>query len=159
MTTVRPLIAQLNQPEGVAVDASGNLFIADTNNDRIREVSPDGNIVTIAGDAGFSGDGGPASIAQLNQPEGVAVDASGNLYIADTGNNRIRKISPNGIITTVAGNGTDAILNAPTGVAVDASGNLYIADTGNDRIRAVDPSGRITTLVSATGLINPQALR
>jgi len=144
--------AQLNQPEGIAVDASGNLFIADTDNDRIREVSPDGVIVTIAGDEGFSGDGGPASQAQLNHPEGVAVDASGNLYIADTGNNRIRKISPNGIITTVAGNGTPAILNAPTGIAVSASGNLYIADTGNNRIRVVDPSGSITTLVSANGL-------
>ena len=150
--------AQLNQPEGVAVDASGNIYIADTDNDRIREVSPDGMIVTIAGDAGFSGDGGPASQAQLNHPEGVAVDASGNLYIADTGNNRIRKISPNGIITTVAGNGTPAILNAPTGIAVGASGNLYIADTGNNRILVVDPSGRITTLVSANGLNRPAGI-
>ena len=150
--------AQLNQPEGVAVDASGNLYIADTDNDRIREVRTDGVIVTIAGDAGFSGDGGPASQAQLNHPEGVAVDASGNLYIADTGNNRIRKISPNGIITTVAGNGTPAILNAPTGIAVSASGNLYIADTGNNRILVVDPSGRITTLVSANGLNQPAGI-
>src|SRR5208283_1475129 len=146
--------AQLNHPEGVAVDASGNLYIADTDNNRIRKISPNGIITTVAGTgiAGFSGDGGPASQAQLNHPEGVAVDASGNLYIADTGNNRIRKISPNGIITTVAGNGTPAILNAPTGIAVSASGNLYIADTGNNRIRVVDPSGSITTLVSANGL-------
>ena len=141
--------AQLNQPEGVAVDASGNLYIADTDNDRIREVRTDGVIITIAGrDAGFSGDGGPAYRAQLNHPEGVAVDASGNIYIADTGNNRIRKISPNGTITTIVGNGTTAILKAPTGIAVSASGNLYIADTGNNRILVVDPSGRITTLVS-----------
>ncbi|HMF36072.1 MAG TPA: Ig-like domain repeat protein, partial [Isosphaeraceae bacterium] len=144
--------AMLNAPMGVAVDAQGNLFIADTGNDRIREVRTDGKIITIAGDAGFSGDGGPASQAELNHPEGVAVDASGNLYIADTGNNRIRKISPDGTIVTIAGNGTPAILNAPTGIAVGASGNLYIADTGNNRIRVVDPSGSITTLVSANGL-------
>ena len=86
------------------------------------------------------------------------MDASGNLYIADTGNNRIRKVSPNGIITTVAGNGTPAILNAPTGIAVSASGNLYIADTRNNRILVVDPSGRITTLVSANGLIQPAGI-
>ena len=99
--------AQLNQPEGVAVDASGNLYIADTDNNRIRKISPNGVIVTIAGTgiAGFSGDGGLATDAQLNQPEGVAVDASGNLYIADTGNNRIRKISPDGVIITIAGTG------------------------------------------------------
>ena len=150
--------AQLNHPEGVAVDASGNLFIADTDNDRIREVSPNGIITTVAGDAGFSGDGGPASQAQLNHPEGVAVDAQGNLYIADTGNNRIRKISPDGIIVTIAGNGTPAILDAPTGIAVGASGNIFIADTGNNRIRVVDPSGSITTLVSANGLNQPAGI-
>src|SRR5208337_173469 len=155
--------AQLNQPEGVAVDASGNLYIADTDNNRIRKISPNGIIPTVAGNgiAGFSGDGGPASQAQLNHPEGVAVDAQGNLYIADTGNNRIRKISPNGIITTVAGNGiagfggdhgpaSQAQLNHPEGVAVDASGNLYIADTDNDRIREVR-NGVIVTIAGDAG--------
>ena len=149
--------AQLNHPEGVALDARGNLFIADTDNDRIREVRTDGVIVTIAGDAGFGGDGGPATQAQLNHPEGVALDARGNLFIADTGNNRIREVSPNGIITTVAGNGTAAILNAPTGIAVGASGNLFIADTGNNRIRVVDPFGGITTLAVGASALNRPA--
>ena len=149
--------AMLNAPTGVAVDARGNLFIADTDNDRIREVRTDGKIITIAGDVGFSGDGGPAKDAQLNHPEGVAVDASGNIYIADTRNNRIRKISPNGIITTIVGNGTIAILNAPTGIAVGASGNIYIADTGNNRIRVVDPSGSITTLAVSANVLNQPA--
>ena len=158
-------LAMLNQPEGVAVDASGNLYIADTDNNRIRKVSPNGIITTVAGNgiAGFGGDNGPASQAQLNHPEGVAVDASGNLYIADTGNNRIRKVSPNGIITTVAGTGiagfsgdggpaTQAQLNQPEGVAVDASGNLFIADTDNDRIREVRTDGVIVTVAGNDGL-------
>ena len=131
--------AQLNHPLGVAVDSAGNLYIADYWNNRIRKVS-NGVITTVAGNgnAGFSGDNGPATSAQLNYPTGVAVDSAGNLYIADSHNNRIRKVS-NGMITTVAGNGTSgfsgdngpatsAQLYAPEGVAVDAAGNLYIAD-------------------------------
>ena len=99
--------AQLYGSHGVAVDSAGNLYIADTANNRIRKVS-NGVITTVAGNgtAGFSGDNGPATSAQLTDPEGVAVDSAGNLYIADTGNNRIRKVS-NGVITTVAGNGRD----------------------------------------------------
>ena len=121
------------------MDSAGNLYIADTGNNRIRKVS-NGVITTVAGNgtAGFSGDNGPATSAQLYDPAGVAVDSAGNLYIADTGNNRIRKVS-NGVITTVAGNGTagfsgdggpatSAQLNDPQGVAVDSAGNLYIAD-------------------------------
>ena len=145
---------------GVAKDASGNLFIADLENLRIRKVSPDGIITTVAGNGaqGFSGDGGPAAAASLSDPERVAVDASGNLFIADSqNNNRIRKVSPNGIITTVAGNGrndfcgdgglaTAACLNQPGGIAVDASGNLFIADSYNGRVRKVSPSGFITTV-------------
>ena len=149
----------LKQPEGVAVDALGNFYIADTLNDRIRMVSSSGIITTVAGDGhtGFSGDGGPATSAQLKQPGGVAVDALGNLYIADTGNDRIRMVSSSGIITTVAGNAhngfsgdnvlaTATSLNQPEGVAVDALGNFYIADTHNDRIRMVSSSGIITTV-------------
>src|ERR1019366_9345320 len=128
--------AQLYYPAGVAVDAAGNLYIADQYNHRIRKVS-NGVITTVAGSgtAGFSGDNGPATSAQLSGPGGVAADSAGNLYIADTSNYRIRKVS-NGVITTAAGGGsggdngpaTSAQLNYPAGVAVDSAGNLYIAD-------------------------------
>ena len=100
--------ARLKKPGGVALDAAGNLFIADTWNHRIRKVTPGGVISTVAGNGtlGFSGDGGPATAAQLNYPSDMAVDAAGNLFIADTGNHRIRKVTPGGVISTVAGNGT-----------------------------------------------------
>ena len=151
--------AQLNFPIGIAVDASGNIFVADKNNKRIRKVNTNGIITTVAGTgyAGFSGDGGLATGAQLNFPYSVTVDNSGNLYIADDSNNRIRKVNTNGIINTVAGNGTkgfsgdggkasDAKLNLPTCVKVDSLGNLYIVDNGNKRIRKVDTNGNITTI-------------
>jgi streptogramin lyase len=150
--------AQLFSPTGVAVDAAGDLFIADSNNSRVREVSPSGTITTVAGNGtfGFGGDGGPATAAKLNSAAGVAVDAAGDLFIADTQNNRVRKVSPSGVITTVAGNGTfgpggdggpatAAPLAFPQAVAVDASGDLFIADTTNQRVREVSPSGIITT--------------
>lgn len=152
--------AALNGPYGVALDASGNLFIVDSFNRRIRKVSPDGIISTVAG-GGSGGDGGPATLASLNQPSGVAVDSSGNLYIADAGSNRIRKVSSSGIISTVAGNGsagfsgdgglaTAATLSGPAGVAVDSSGNLFIADFYNSRIRKVSTGGIITTVAGGT---------
>jgi uncharacterized protein (TIGR03437 family) len=153
--------ASLFQPYGVAVDSLGNLYIADEINNRIRKVSG-GMITTVAGNGsyGFSGDGGPATSASLRAPTGVAVDAAGNLYIADIENNRIRKVS-GGKITTVAGDGnigfsgdggpaTSASLT-PIGVAVDAAGNLYIADIANNRIRKV--SGGIITTVAGDGNI------
>ena len=135
-------------PSGVAVDSGGNIYIADSGNNRVRKIS-NGIITTVAGNGtgGFSGDGGPAVNAQLYSPSGVAVDKAGNLYIADLSNNRVRKVSA-GVITTIAGNGapsyfgdgglaTTAALNQPSGVAVDSAGNIYIADSGNDRIREV----------------------
>src|SRR5205814_820849 len=143
-------IANLNSPASVAVDSSGNLYIADLGNDRIRKIAAaTGIITTVAGNGGlaFAGDGGAATNASLNTPASVALDASGNLYIADQGNHRIRKVdAATGIITTVAGNGspafagdggaaTSASLNSPSGVALDASGNLYIADFFDNRIR------------------------
>ncbi|MGA2739283.1 MAG: hypothetical protein ABSG65_17820, partial [Bryobacteraceae bacterium] len=152
--------ASLFDPFGVAVDGSGNLFIADTSNDRIRQVSASGIITTVAGNGnfGFSGDGGPATAASLNQPTSVALNASGSLIFADSGNNRVRMVSASGIITTVAGDGsccfsgdggpaTSASFRGPSGVAVDASGNLWIADSGNNLIRKVSASGIIATVV------------
>jgi uncharacterized protein (TIGR03437 family) len=151
--------AALYGPYGVAVDGAGNLFIADTRNERIRKVNTAGIITTVAGNGtyGYSGDGGPATSAALYDPYGVAVDGAGNLYIADTGNERIRKVNTAGIITTVAGKGTygysgdggpatSAALYGPYGVAVDGAGNLYIADQGNNRIRMVGLAGIITTV-------------
>ena len=153
--------AQLACPHGIAVDASGTLYIADTDNHRLRKVGPDGTISTIAGNGvhGFAGDGGPALNAQLYAPTSLAMDASGNLYIADTGNGRIRKISRNGTITTVAGcadsghfssddglAATAAVLSGPQGVAVDAAGNLYIAETQGNHVRRVSAGGVISTI-------------
>jgi len=147
--------ASLSYPTGVAVDGAGNLFIADLGKNRVRKVSPSGIIVTVAGNGakGFSGDGGPAISAELNQPRGVAVDGEGNLFIADAFNFRIRKVSPNGIITTVAGNGTRGVspdggpadqLDFPTRVAVDTAGNLFIADA--ERIRKISRDGIMVTV-------------
>ena len=155
--------AQLNKPEGLAVDASGDLFIADSGNNRIREVTTDGKIQTIAGIgmAGFYGDLGPATQAMLNAPAGVAVDASGNVYIADSGNHSIREVLTSGIITIIAGNSypgnagdtgpaTGANLYDPQDVALGPNGSVYIADTGNSRIRRVDADGIINTVAGSS---------
>jgi sugar lactone lactonase YvrE len=151
--------ATLNTPIGVAVDAAGNLYIADAFNNRIRKVNAAGVITTVAGngDARFSGDHGVATSASLSAPFGVAVDKAGSFYIADTSNHRVRKVDTSGMITTVAGNGTEgfsgdggaatrASLNFPTGVTVDRAGNLFITDQSNHRIRKVTTGGAITTV-------------
>jgi sugar lactone lactonase YvrE len=154
-------------PTGVAVDAAGNLYIADSPASSILKLGTNGIITTVAGNGkgGYSGDGGPATDAELSEPQGVAVDASGNLFIADGGDNVIRKVGTNGIITTVAGYGTagysgdggpatKAELNHPEGVAVDAVGNLFIADASNERIREVGTNGIITTVAGNGYVIN-----
>ena len=159
--------AFLASPQEIAVDGAGNVYICDTEYDRdeeqivssrIRRVSPDGIIKTIAGGGiGFSGDGGPAVRARFGALGGIAIDGRGNIYVADKGNDRIRRIDPSGIISTVAGNGTpefsgdggpatSASLRSPMNIAVDARGNLYIADEINDRIRMVNLAGVITTV-------------
>jgi len=157
--------ASLNNPYSVAVDTAGNLYIAEQGNNDIRKVSANGIITTIAGSgtATYSGDGGLAILASINAPTGVAVDKVGNIYIADNGNNRVRKVDINGIITTIAGNGvaaysgdgglaTAASINGPKGIAIDNSGNLYIAEYNTSVIRMVNNKGIINT-VAGNGLL------
>ncbi len=154
--------ADLNYPDGIAVDGSSNIYVTDNGNSRIRKISTSGIITTIAGTgtSGYGGDGGAATAADLGDPTGLAVDGSGNVYIVDRGNHRIRKVNASGIINTVAGTGslgysgdggdaTAADLFYPHGVAVDGSGNIYIADYGNDRIRKVNTSGGISTIAGS----------
>jgi uncharacterized protein (TIGR03437 family) len=144
--------AQLNQPGACALDSAGSLYIADTLNHRIRKVLPGGVIVTVAGtgEPGGSGDAGPAIAARLQQPAGIAVDDSGDIFIADTGNHRIRQVTPDGAIRTLAGQGSagysgdggpagDALLHSPGGMVFDGAGDLYFADTGNQRVRRLVP--------------------
>jgi uncharacterized protein (TIGR03437 family) len=169
--------ALLNGPQGVAVDATGNLYIADSGNHRIRMVTPSGTITTIAGNGlpGFTGDGGPATLAQIGAPGGVAVDTAGNLYLSDS-TALVRKVNPVGFIFTIAGNGTQgysgdggaataAQLNGPTALAVDAAGNVYVADTANNAVRVLQPQagtisiGAVTNAASnLTGPIAPGEL-
>lgn len=162
--------AMLWSPAGMAVDLAGNLYIADSFSNRIRKVDTAGIIHTVAGNgtAGYSGDGGPATAAELYQPNGVALDSKGNLYIADTGTNqfngsRIRKVTPDGIINTIAGTGTGgyngdnipaivALLNGPYGLAIDSADNLFVADTFNSRIRKIDMSGVVPFISTVAGV-------
>jgi hypothetical protein len=164
-------LAELNQPWGVTLDISGNLYIADTANHRIREVTASNDIITtVAGDGfmnsdgtgGYSGDHGPATAAELNFPFAVAFDALGNMYIPDSANNRVRVVSPSGIITTFAGTGIGghtgdggpanaADLWSPSGLAVDPAGNVYIADTQNNRIRKVSSTTQYITSIAGNG--------
>jgi sugar lactone lactonase YvrE len=163
--------AQLSFPQAVAVGPTGNVYIADWGDNQVREVTPAGTISVIAGSGTFCqrtpscGDGGRATSAELNYPAGVAVDSAGNVYVADTGDNEIRKVSPSGTITRFAGTGstcahppacgdggpaTAATLTGPTGLAMDKAGNLYIADAGDQEIRKVTPAGQISR-VAGTG--------
>jgi hypothetical protein len=158
--------AQVNMPWGVAVDSSGNIFFGDQNNNRVREiVKATGNVITVAGNgvAGFSGDGGPATSAELNTPYNVALDAAGDLFIADGMNNRIREVvKATGNIITVAGSSnsvsggdggpaTSAGLFDPFGIVLDSSGNLYIGDYANERIREVSAATGIITTIAGNG--------
>ena len=150
--------AQMSRPLGIAVDAAGNLYIADSDNHVIRRVDTHGLITTFAGtgEAGNSGDGGPATEAKLNDPNGIALDAEGNLYVADDAAMVVRRVALDGTISTVAGTGSAgfsgdggpgaaAALSSPIDIAFDADGNLYIADSGNHRIRVLRPDGGIGT--------------
>ncbi|MEI6569116.1 MAG: Ig-like domain repeat protein, partial [Verrucomicrobiota bacterium] len=147
--------AQFSWPEGVAVDSIGNVYVADTSNNRIRKITPAGVVTTLAGQASSGSANGNGAAAQFNGPSSVAVDGSGNVYVADMGNNLIRKITPSGDVTTFAGmlasgwvdaNGTAAKFYQPYGVAVDGSGNVYVGDTYNNCIRKITSAGLVTTL-------------
>ena len=157
-------VAQFQFPKGVAVDSSGNVYVADYGNHTIRKVTPSGVVTTLAGSAGFSGSAdGTGSEARFNYPLGVAVDSSGNVYVGDTDNSTIRKVTPGGVVTTLAGSagvigsadgtGSEARFNYPLGVAVDSSGNVYVGDTDNSTIRKVTPGGVVTTLAGSAGVI------
>jgi uncharacterized protein YjiK len=158
--------AEVNNPVGIAVDAGGDIFIADSGNNRIREINASTHVITTvagSGAAGYSGDNGQATAAKLNNPEAVAVDAAGDIYIADYGNSRIREVSASThVITTVAGNGTAgysgdngqataAKLDNPQAVALDTAGDLFIADTGNNRVREVNVSTHVIATVAGNG--------
>lgn len=166
-------LTRLDSPQAVAVNPAGDVFIADTDNNRVDEVLPGGRIVGFAGNGrpGYAGDGGPAAGAELTEPTGVAVDSAGNVYIADAGNNVIRRVDARtATITTVAGDvaadqahgglggfggdggpATSAQLDDPEGVAVDGAGDLFVADTFNHAIREVTPDGTISTVVNSAG--------
>ncbi len=161
--------AVLASPRGVAIDALGNVYFSDALNNRVRKIAINGVITTVAGNgqANSAGDGGPAANAGVQQPYGLAFDAAGNLYISEYAGHRIRKVTPSGIILTVAGTGVASFsgdggpaiaagVNSPTSVAVDSLGNLYFSDTFNDRIRRIVPSGTITT-VAGGGSLFPSA--
>jgi len=165
-------VAELNFPDGIALDGSGNVFIGDARNNRIRRLNTvTGVITTVAGNgiAGFSGDGGVATSAELNFPSRPAIDSTGDLYIADFQNNRVRRVaSGTNIITTVAGTGTagfsgdggsatSAELNGPISVTVDGAGNLYIGETNNQRVRVVNTSLSVITLLGVT--VQPGAIQ
>lgn len=154
--------AQFNRPEGVAVDSAGNVYVADTGNFIIRKITPSGVVTTLAGDSHYIGsDDGVGRAARFHSPAGVAVDNAGNVYVGDTGNHTIRKITPNGTVTTLAGladspgkidgTGSNARFNQPEGVAVDTEGNIYVADFFNFAIRRITPAGVVKTLIDSTG--------
>ena len=153
--------ASFNQPSGVAVDSSGNVYVADTYNHLIRKITYWGNVTTLAGSGSPGATNATGTAASFHYPATVAVDASGNVYVGDTSNNLIRKISTGGVVTTLAGSGstgstnatgTAASFNSPQGVAVDSSGNVYVADTFNHLIRKISTGGVVTTLAGGGGV-------
>ena len=154
--------ARFRNPWGVAADDTGNVFVADLSNDTIRKITPAGVVMTLAGQAGMTGSvDGSGSQARFNAPHGVATDHAGNVYVSDSANGTIRKITPSGVASTLAGlpgysgntdgNGHDARFGNPQGLAVDNQGNIYVADTGNNTVRKITPLGVVTTLAGLAG--------
>jgi sugar lactone lactonase YvrE len=154
--------ARFNGPEGVACDAAGTVYVADAGNFTIRRIGPDGQVSTLAGEAGSSGSAdGIGSAARFAFPTGVACDADGNVFVADRENCTIRRVTPAGVVTTVAGkagswgsrdgHASAARFNGPEGIACDAAGNLFVAEFGNSTIRKITPAGRVTTVAGKAG--------
>lgn len=155
--------ASFYRPGGVALDSAGNLYVADTENHTIRKITPAGAVTTLAGSSGLSGAAdGVGAAARFDQPAGLATDRDGNVYVADRGRWTIRKITPTGLVTTLAGGGsgsgwgqdgigTQATFSQPGGVATDGIGNVYVADTSDDLIRKITPAGVVTTLAGLGG--------
>lgn len=151
--------ARFNYPDGIAIDSSGNLFVADRGNNIIRKITSVGAVTTFAGSGVQGSLDGNGTTARFYYPEGIAIDGSNNMYVTDRANNEIRKITSAGVVTTIAGsgtpgsldgNGTAAQFNAPYGITVDSSGNLYVVDNGNNEIRKVTSAGVVTTLAGST---------
>ncbi|HBN10076.1 MAG TPA: hypothetical protein DD435_16035 [Cyanobacteria bacterium UBA8530] len=145
--------AKFDTPQGIAVDTAGNAYVADTWNQRIRKIRPDGLVSTLAGNGASGYQDGAGVAAKFNHPQGVAVDGAGNVYVADSWNQRIRKISPGGLVSTLAGTGESGFLdgrearfNGPVGLAVSKEGIVYVGDTWNHRVRKITPDGRVSTL-------------
>jgi sugar lactone lactonase YvrE len=152
--------AAFQYPYAVAADAAGTVYVADYRNHRIRKVAPDGTVSTLAGSGTAGYAEGQGAAAQFSSPRGLAIDAAGNLYVVDTGNARIRRVTPDGTVSTLAGNGTagffdgpaeEAQFNDPRGIAVDPDGLVYVADTGNHRVRRITPQGAVTTFAELPG--------
>ncbi|MBJ6762284.1 hypothetical protein JGU66_16060 [Myxococcaceae bacterium JPH2] len=150
--------ASFKGPMGIATDSQGNVYVAEFNNHLIRKITPAGVVTTLAGSGSSGSSNGMGTAASFNSPSGVAVDASGNVYVADSFNGMIRKITPAGMVSTMAGSttpgntnatGTAASFRGPLGVAVDASGNVYVADSGNKLIRKITPAGVVSTLAGS----------
>ena len=147
--------ARFDEPFDVAIDKAGNLYVADADNHRIRKVTPKGEVSTLAGSGNSGHADGVGGAAQFDSPRGITIDAAGNLYVVDTGNARIRRITPKGEVSTLAGStrgfadgvGITAQFGYPLGIAIDAAGNLYVEDTGN--IRKVTPKGEVSTLAGS----------
>jgi streptogramin lyase len=154
--------ARFNFPQGVATDSAGNVYVGDTNNNTVRKITPAGVVTTLAGTAGVTGStDATGAAASFFAPLGVATDSAGNVYVADLGNHTIRKITPAGVVTTLAGTagafgstdatGAAARFDGPFGVATDSAGNVYVADSGNSTLRKITPAGAVSTLAGVAG--------